>query len=93
MPKAVVKCHALSLYEKNTWLKTISKTSPGFYVSAVFFFLNNKEKGEIACNEHFLLFLYGFLPVWRTSVIFIKSEIVYCELFQFENLSFWRLLC
>ena len=34
-------------------------------------FENTLGKGEIACNEHFLLFLQYFLPVWRTYCHFI----------------------
>ena len=35
---------------------TLSRTSPGFYVSSVQGFGNTMGKGEIACNEQFLLF-------------------------------------
>ena len=44
-------------------------------------------KGEIACNERFLLFnhsvyfLYGECPA-----IFTKLEILVCKLFLFENI-------
>ena len=45
---------------------TLSQTGPGYYVSAVKFFEKTVEKGEIACNEQFLLFhqclLENFLP-------------------------------
>ena len=54
---------------------TLSQTSPGFYMSAVEVFENTVGKGEIACNEQFLLFpqclLFGEL-----SAIFIKFKIV-----------------
>ena len=43
-------------------------------------FENTVGKGEIACNEQFLLFPQCFLPI---SFIFVKSEIVVCKLFQF----------
>ena len=43
---------------------TLSQTSPGFYVSAVqVFFKTLRGKGEIACNEQFLLYPLCFLPV------------------------------
>ena len=43
----------------------LSHTSPGFYVSEVQAFENTVRKGEIACNEQFLLFPQSFLPLWR----------------------------
>ena len=49
-------------------------------------FENTVGKGEIACNEQFLLF-----PVF--SAIFVKFKIVVCKLFQFgivQNLSFGK---
>ena len=42
---------------------TLSQTSPGFYMSAVQSFENTVGKGEIACNEQFLLSPQCFLPV------------------------------
>ena len=47
-------------------------------------FENAVGKGEIAHYEQFLLFSQCFLPVWITSAIFIKFEIVVCKLYQFE---------
>ena len=43
---------------------------------------NTMGKGEIACNEQFLLFPQCFLPVLRTLSSFIRFEIVVCKLFQ-----------
>ena len=48
-------------------------------------FENTVGKGEIACNEQFLLFPQCFLPVWITFCIFVKFEIVVCKLFQFGS--------
>ena len=44
-----------------------------------------REKEKSARNEQFLLFPHCFLPFWRTSVIFIKLEIVISEIFQAES--------
>ena len=56
---------------------------------------NTLGKGEIACNEQFLLFLQCFLPSGELSDIFIKFEIVVCKLFQFEqvgNVVIWEMV-
>ena len=45
---------------------TLSKTSPGFYMYAEQVFEYNLGKGEIACNEQFLLFPQYSLLIWRT---------------------------
>ena len=46
---------------------TLSRTSPGFYVFAIQVFLKTLwGKGEIACNEQFLLFPQCFLQVLKT---------------------------
>ena len=43
------------------------------------------EKGEIACNEQFLLFPQCFFyPFGDLSAFFIKLKIVVCKLFQFQ---------
>ena len=42
------------------------------------------EKGEIACNEQFLLFPQCFLLFGELSVIFMKFEIVVCKLNSLE---------
>ena len=63
---------------------TLFQIGPGFYVSAVqVFWKNIVEKGEIACNEQFLLsynvsYLFGEL-----STISNKFETVVCKLLQF----------
>ena len=62
----------------------LSLTRPEFYVSAVQVSSeNNVGKGEIDCNEQFLLFPEGFYPFGEFSALFIKLKIVACELFQF----------
>ena len=53
-------------------------------------FENIVGKGEIARNKQFLLFPQCFLPVWRTSAIFIKFEIVVCKLSIWKS-KIWRL--
>ena len=53
------------LKSSSQWQLTLSQTSPGFYVSAVYVtsLENSVGKGEIACNEQFLLFPQCFQPV------------------------------
>ena len=51
-------------------------------------FENTVGKGEIACNEQFLLFSQGFYPFVELPTILIKFEIVVCKLFAFESLKF-----
>ena len=56
-------------------------------------FENSVRKGEIAHNEHFLLFPACFLPFWRIFTIYILFEIVVCKLVQFgreKKLSFGK---
>ena len=57
-------------------------------------FENTMEKGEIACNEQFLLFPQCvFYQFEELSSILIKFEIVVCNLFQFgrvESFSFGK---
>ena len=48
-------------------------------------FENTVGKGEIARNEQFLIFPQSFIPDGRTFSIFIKFEIVVCNLFQFRR--------
>ena len=62
---------------------TLSQKSPGFHIS----FENTVGKGEIASKKEFLLIPQCFLPFCRTSVIFIKTEIVVCKLFQFGRVQ------
>ena len=50
-------------------------------------FENSVGKGEIACNEQFLLFPQCFLPVWRTSCHFHQTQ--ECRL---QTLSVWKSL-
>ena len=45
---------------------TIFQTSSGFTWLKYKSFENTVGKGEIACDEQFLLFPHCFLPVWRT---------------------------
>ena len=59
---------------------------PIFCVSTVKVNWKHCGKGEIACNEQFLLFPHiVFYWFEELSAIFIKSEIVVCKLFEFEN--------
>ena len=46
---------------------------------------NTVGKGEIACNEQFLLFPQCFLPFWRTFCHFCLTK--YCHL---QALSIWK---
>ena len=62
---------------------TLSQTSPGFSCLQYKSFENTVGKREIARNEQFLLFPQCFLPIWKLSAIFIKTETVVCKLFQF----------
>ena len=48
-------------------------------------FENIVEKGEIARNEQFLLFPKCFLPIWKTSAMFIELKIVVCKPFEFAR--------
>ena len=48
-------------------------------------FENNERKGEIACNEQFLLFPQCFLPIWRTVCHFHQT--CNCCL---QTLSVWK---
>ena len=66
---------------------TLSKTSPGFYVSAVQTFENTMRKGEIALYKQFLHIPRCFLPFWIT----------FCHYYQIQNcrpqtLSVWKSL-
>ena len=51
-------------FHNNTFfcMLTLSQTSPAFHMS----FENSVGKGEIACNEHFLLLPQCFLLFWKT---------------------------
>ena len=46
-------------------------------------FENMVGKGEIACNEQFLLYPSVFYPFGELSAIFIKYKFVVCKLFHF----------
>ena len=48
-------------------------------------FENTLEKGEIARNEQFLLFLPCLLAFEEHSAILSKVKIVVCKPFQFEE--------
>ena len=50
---------------------TLSKTSAGFYVSAVQVVSNTVGKGEIAHYKQFLLFPHFFLPVGKIFCLFL----------------------
>ena len=52
-------------------------------------FENFLGKGEIARDEQYLIFPHCFLLFFENSVILIKFEIVFFELFQF---SVWKSL-
>ena len=66
---------------------TLSKTSPGFTCLQYKSFENTVGKGEIACNEKFLLFLQCFLSVWITFCHF--QQVQNCHL---QTLSVYKLL-
>ena len=66
---------------------TLSKTSPGFYVSEYKSFENTMQKGQIIHKEQFLLFPQCFLPFWRT---FCHFHLIWnCRL---QTLSVWNSL-
>ena len=50
---------------------------------------NSEGKGEIACNEQFLLYsrFFFFLPFGALSTFFIEFEIVDCKVSQFGGLK------
>ena len=85
-PKSFIFCYSLTLYNcccVNRDL-TLSQTCPDFYFACSIILLKIAVgKGEVAQNKQFLLFQHRFLPIWRTSVIFIIFKIVVCNLFQF----------
>ena len=64
------------------WL-TLSQTSPVFMCLHFKSGENTVGKAEIARNEQFLLFSHCFQSFGKHSAIFIKFEIVVCDLFQF----------
>ena len=53
----------LNPFPKKPWFFTWLQYKP---------FENTVGKGEIACNEQFLLFPHCFLPVWRTFCWFLQ---------------------
>ena len=56
-------------------------------------FKNTVEKGEIARNEQFLLFLQCFLLPWRTSRYLLEYKNCRLQLFQFgrvKNFVVWE---
>ena len=74
---------ALHSYISETLL-TLSQTSPGFYMSAVYkSFENTGGKGELLATSNFSFSHSVFYPFGELSAIFIKFEIFFCKLFQF----------
>ena len=83
-------CRNQSLLGK--WL-TLFQTSPGLYVSAVQVFWKHWEKEKLIVTSNFSFSHSVFYPFGELSTIFIKFEIVVCNLFQFgrvSNLSFGK---
>ena len=69
-----------------TWdsLVTLSKTSPGFYVSAVQIFLKTLwEKEKVLIMSNFSFSHSVFYPFGGLFAFFVKFEFVLCKLFQF----------
>ena len=64
---------------------TLSQTTLVFTCLQYKSFENTVGKGEIACNEQFLLFSQCFLLVGELSVMFVKFKFVMCEFFQFSR--------
>ena len=63
---------------------TLSQTSPGFYVPAVQVFLKTlSEKEKLLVTSNFSFSHSVFYLFRELSVIFIKFQIVVCNLFQF----------
>ena len=52
------------------------------------FFENTVGIGEIVHNEQFLIFPQYFVPVWRTSAIFIKFKIAVSKALVFMCLQY-----
>ena len=72
---------------------TLSKTSPGFYMSAVQVFWKHWEKEKSLVMSNFSFSYIVFYPYEELSAISVKFEIVVCKLFQFggvQNLSFGK---
>ena len=67
---------------------TLSQTRPGFYMSAVYLSLLKTTwgKGEIACNEQFLLFPHCFLPPLDIFLPFLfNSKVSSANSFHLEE--------
>ena len=62
---------------------TLSRTSPGFYVSAVQVLKTMWEKEKLLMTSNFSFSHTVFYPFDKLSTIFIKLKIVVCKLFQF----------
>ena len=69
------RCSMSNHKETFIYCLTLSQTSPGFYMPAVQVFWKHCEKGEIACNEQFLLFSQCFFcPFAELSLIFHQIQ-------------------
>ena len=63
---------------------TLSKTSPGFYVSAVQVFLKHcGKRRNCSLTSNFSFSHCVFYPFGELSAIFIRFENVVCKLFEF----------
>ena len=64
---------------------TLSQTIPGFYMSEVQVFWKHWEKEKLLITSNFSFSHGVFYPVGELSAIFIKSEIVVCQFFEFRR--------
>ena len=75
-----------------TWQLTLSRTSPGFNVSAVQVFKNTVGKGEIAQNEQFLLSPIMFSTDFENVLPFsLNLKLLSANFFSFEESKICRL--
>ena len=63
-------------FPNKPWFSCVCSTS---------LFENTAGKGEIACNEQFLLFPQCFLPIWKTFFYFHQIQN-----YRLQTFSFWR---
>ena len=69
----------------------LSKTSPGFYVSAVKSFENIVGKEKLLFTTNFFFFHSIFYPLRELSTTFKKYEIVICKVYHLEESKICRL--
>ena len=75
--------HPNETFKWHVYLLSLSQTSPGFHVFAVQVFRKHWEKEKLLVMRDFSFSHTVFYPYGELSAIFIKFEIVICNLFQF----------